>query len=111
MAKWHHPGLGVQAAILGRRQAPHNLVVQLRRQPTALGPVQPHLVTTPVQHIHVRGFAILVRLESEGDYQGQQVQRFQHHHGHRPTHGTYYYVTIFYRFVIIFMMTSKKVET
>jgi len=73
MAERHHPGPGVQATVLGGRQAPHHLVVQLRRQPTASGPVQPRLATSPVQHIHVRGLAVLVRLEPEGDHQGQQV--------------------------------------
>jgi len=70
MAKRHYPGPGVRPAVLGGRQAAHHIVVQLRRQPKAPGLVQHHLATAPVQHIHVRGLAVLVRLEPKGDNQG-----------------------------------------
>lgn len=88
VAQRTRPGPGVPTVVLGGRQTPHHLVVQLRRQSTAPGAVQSHLVTAPVQHIHVRGLAVLVRLGPKGHNPGQQVQRFQRYYGHRFAHGT-----------------------
>lgn len=96
MAKRPYPGLGVQTVVLGGRQTSHHLIVQFRRQSTALGVVQPHLATSSVQHIHVRGLGVLVRLESKGNNQGEQIQRVQHYHGHHFAHGTVIAVGVFY---------------
>lgn len=88
MAQRADAGPGAETVVLGGRQTAHRVVVQLRRVPAPAGAVQSHMVTAPVQRVHVRGLAVLVRLEPKGHHPGEQVQRVEHHHGDHAAHGT-----------------------